>query len=184
MKKFTALLLIFSLMAISCATMTTQRQKRFESSKERKRGATLIITKKDGRQIEGELITVKKDSLLLLFARRMDVSVGIEEIKVITIVKKSTFWKGPGLGLLIGGGIGGIMGGILGGSSALEEEIGAAKGAMLGGAVFGITGYLLGEILGPKKGKYKTIQIEGKSDSEIKETLDKLRKKARIPDYK
>ena len=60
MKKFTALLLIFSLMAISCTTMTTQRQKRFESSKER-RGAKLIITKKDGRQVQGELITVKQN---------------------------------------------------------------------------------------------------------------------------
>ncbi|MBA7603677.1 hypothetical protein ES703_10792 [subsurface metagenome] len=178
MKKFTVLLLILSLIEISCATMTTQRQKRFESSKERKRGATLIITKKDGRQIEGELITVKKDSLLLLFARRMDVSVGIEEIKVITIVKKSTFWKGPGLGLLIGGGVGGILGG------KMEEESGVAKWAMLCGAVFGIAGYILGDILGPKKAKYKTIQIEGMTDSEIQDALDKLRKKARIRDYK
>jgi len=164
--------------------MTTQRQKRFESSKERKHGAELIITKKDGRQIRGELITVKKASLLLLFAGRMDASVGIEEIRVITIVKKSTFWKGPGLGLLIGGGIGGIIGVKLG--SSLEEESGGAVAgwAMLGGAVFGIAGYLLGEILGPKKGKDETIQIEGMADWEIQETMDKLRKKARIRDYK
>jgi len=170
MKKFTALLLIFSLIMLSTNLYA------------KKKGAELIITKKNGRQIEGELITVKKDSLLLLFAGRMDVSVGIEEIKVITIVKKSTFWKGPGLGLLIGGSIGGIIGGKFG--SSLEEESGAAKWAMLGGAVFGITGYLLGEILGPKKGKDKTIRIEGMSDSEIQEAMDKLRKKARIRDYK
>jgi len=74
------------------------------------------------------------------------------------------------------------VGGILGGK--MEEESGAAKWAMLCGAVFGITGYILGDILGPKKGKYKTIQIEGTSESEIKETLNKLRKKARIRDYK
>jgi hypothetical protein len=30
----------------------------------------------------------------------------------------------------------------------------------------------------------KTIQIEGKSDLEVQETLDKLRKKARIRDFK
>ena len=175
-KKFIALFLVFSLMAINCASLRTTGGKR------EKHGAELIVTKKNGYQIEGELITVKKDSLLLLFARRMDVSVGIEEIKVITIVKKSTFWKGPGLGLLIGGGIGGIMGGILG--SSLEEESGTASWAMLGGVVFGITGYILGEILGTKKGKDKSIQIEGMSDSEIQETLDQLRKKARIRDYK
>jgi hypothetical protein len=169
-KKFIALFLIFSLLTLSGNLYA------------KKKGAELIITKKDGQLIEGELITVKKDSLLLLFARRIDVSVGIEEIKVITIVKKSKFWKGAGLGLLIGGGMGGIMGGILGGK--IDEESHVAQGAILGVAVFGITGYLLGEILGPKKGKGKTIQIEGISDSEMQETLDKLRKKARIRDYK
>ena len=112
----------------------------------------------------------------------MDVSVGIKEIKVITIVKKSTFWKGPGLGLLIGGSIGGIIGGKIG--SSFEEESSTTQWAILGAAAFGITGYLLGEILGPKKGKDKTIQIEGMTDQEIKEALDKLRKKARIRDYK
>ncbi len=30
----------------------------------------------------------------------------------------------------------------------------------------------------------KTIQIEGMSDLEIKEAMDKLRKKARVRDYK
>ena len=169
-KKFISLLLAFSLMMLSVNLYA------------KKRGAELVITKKDGRQIEGELITVKKDSLLLLFARRMDVSVGIEEIKVITIVKKSTFWKGPGLGLLIGAGMGGIMGGILGGK--INEKSHVAEFAMLGGAVFGITGYLLGDILGAKKGKDKVIQIEGMTDLEIREALDKLRKKARIRDYK
>jgi hypothetical protein len=170
-KKFISLFLVFSLVLLSVNLYAKER-----------RGARLIITKMNGRQIEGELITVKKDSLLLLFAGRMDVSVGIEEIKVITIVKKSTFWKGAGLGLLIGGGIGGIIGGKFG--SSLEGESGTAKWAILGGAVFGITGYLLGDILGPKKGKYKTIRIEGMSDLYIQETLDKLRKKARIRDYK
>ena len=33
------------------------------------------------------------------------------------------------------------------------------------------------------KGRDKTIQIEGKSDSEIQEILENLRKKARIQNY-
>jgi len=33
-------------------------------------------------------------------------------------------------------------------------------------------------------GTDKTIQIEGMSDSEIREAMDKLRKRARIRDYK
>ena len=168
MKKFIALLLIFSLMMLSVNLYA------------KKKGVEVIVTKKNGLQIRGELITVKKDSLLLLFARRMDVSVGIEEIEVITIVKKSTFWKGPVLGLLIGAGIGVIMGRKLG----EETGGGVAEWALLGGAVFGVAGYLLGEILGPKKGKDKIIQVEGMTDLEISDTLDYLRKKARIRDYK
>ncbi len=57
-KKFVALFLIISLIEISCATITSPRmERRFP---ERKQGA-IVITKKDGQQIEGELITVKKD---------------------------------------------------------------------------------------------------------------------------
>jgi len=43
---------------------------------------------------------------------------------------------------------------------------------------------LIGGFIGMSLGKEGTIQIEGKSDSEIQEAMDKLRKKARIRDYK
>ncbi len=177
MKKFTALLLIFSLMAISCATMTTQRQKRFESSKERKRGATLIITKKDGRQIEGELITVKPNSLLLLNTEGKDVSIDIADIRAIRIVKKSKALLGAGLGFLVGGGIGAAVGGLIKQATWLDGivEICAVIGGLFCG-IFGISA-------GASAGKDKTIQIEGMTDFKIQETMDKLRKKARIPDY-
>ena len=45
-------------------------------------------------------------------------------------------------------------------------------------------GVLIGTIFGPSAEKYKTIQLEGMTDLEIRDTLDKLRKKARIRDYK
>jgi len=118
-KKLIALFLIISLMAISCTTMTTQRQKRFESSKERKHGAKLIITKKNGQQIKGELITVKPNSLLILDAEGKDVSIDIADIKVIRIVKKSKFGKGLLYGLLIGGGGGGLFGLVFGGKGEI-----------------------------------------------------------------
>ena len=54
-KKFLSLFLIFSLMMLSVNLYAKER-----------RGAKLIITKKDGQLIEGELITVKPSSLLLL----------------------------------------------------------------------------------------------------------------------
>lgn len=113
-KKFISLFLIFSLMAISCTTITTQRQERFEPSKERKHGAKLIVTKKDGWQMEGELITVKPNSLLLLDAGGKDLSVDIADIKVIRTVKKSKVGKGALTGSLIGGGLGVLAVGIIG----------------------------------------------------------------------
>ncbi|NIM59026.1 MAG: hypothetical protein GTO16_08810 [Candidatus Aminicenantes bacterium] len=81
-KKFIALFLVFSLMMLSVNL----------SAKER-RGAKLIITKKEGYQIEGELITVKPNSLLLLSITGKDVSVDIADIEVIRIVKVSEVWK-------------------------------------------------------------------------------------------
>jgi len=87
-KKFIALFLVFSLVMLSANLYAEER-----------RGAKLIVTKKDGWQIEGELITVKPNSLLLLDMEGKDVSVGIKDIKVIRIVKKSKALLGAGIGL-------------------------------------------------------------------------------------
>ncbi len=51
---------------------------------------------------------------------------------------------------------------------------------MIGGCI----GALIGGIVGAGYGIDKTIQIEGMTDLEIEESLEKLRKKARIRDYK
>ncbi len=187
-KKFMALFLVFSLMAISCTTMTTQRQKRSESSKEQKRGATLLIKKKDRQLIKGELITVKPNSLLLLDTEGKDVSVDIADIKVIRVMKKSQFWVGALSGFLMGGAFGASLG-----ISYAEKEKSKpgllagymADWAILGyGIGLGAIGALLGGLIGAAVGTDKTIQIEGRPDLEINEVLEKLRKKARIRDYK
>ena len=55
---------------------------------------------------------------------------------------------------------------------------------MAGCIDWGCIGALIGGIVGAGYGIDKTIRIEGKSDLEIEKVLEKLRKKARIPDYK
>ena len=183
MKKFTALLLIFSLMAISCATMTTQRQKRFESSKERKQGAKLIVTKLDGQLIEGELITVKPNSLLLLDTEGKDVSVDIGDIRVITIVKKSQVVWGALGGLLGGALFGAFMLGMIG--LIVKASWGETLSLMVEhGWPFAPLFAIVGGIAGAVEGIDKTILVEGMTDLKIQKTLDKLRKKARIRDYR
>ena len=168
-KKFISLSLVFSLVMFSANLYAKE-----------KRGAKLLITKKDGQQIKGELITVKPNSLLLLDTEGKDVSVGIADIKVIRIVKKSKALLGAGLGLII-----------LGGGTALSiaifgtwESDEVLDVALFGGAIGAAAGLLIGGVTGALLGKDKTIQIEGMSDLYIQEALDKLRKKALIRDYK
>jgi hypothetical protein len=185
-KKFIALFLILSLIAINCATLKSLGQKR--ESRRKKHGANLIIQKINGQQVGGELITVKPSSLLLLNTEGKDASVDIEEIKVITIVKKSEALSLAGIGSLVGVGFGAFVGKMMGIETILwgdgdESGRGRSKvalGAVIGGCICA----LIGGLIGAAAGKDKTIQIEGMSDSEIQETLDKLRKKARIRDYK
>ena len=153
-------------------------------AKER-RGAKLIVTQKDGQQIEGELITVKipQKSLLLLDTEGKDVSIDITDIKIIKIVKKSKVLLGAGLGFLIGAGAGALIGLAIwgGGSSDIFTDF---EGAMVCGVKSALPGALIGGIWGAVEGIDKTVQIEGKSDIEIAELLAKLRRKARIRDYK
>ena len=193
-KKFIALFLILSLIEINCATLKSLEQKR--ESRRKKHGANLVILKKDGQAIKGELIAVKQNSLLLLDKESgADVSVGIKDARVIIIVKKSKLLV-AGLGSLIGGvATGAIIGAciwVLGlpvmamfGEAGIESWKDDFQGFVKHGAGIGAgVGLLLGVSIGSASGIDKTIQIEGMSALEIKEAMDKLRKKARIRDYK
>jgi len=169
-KKLISLFLVFSLMMLSVNLYAKER-----------RGAKLIIIKKNGLQERGELITVKKDSLLLLYAGRLDKSVGIEEIKVITIVKKSKTSLGGRIGVLVCGGAAVLIGYEIGRNRYFVNY--SSLFAILGGVIGVLAGGLLGGFIGSSLGKDKTFQLEGITDSEIQETLNKLRKRARIRDY-
>ena len=187
-KKIVALFLIFSLMAINCSTLKTFERRR--KTAKRKHGVLLLSTKKDGGQITGELVAVKvkqKSLLLLESESKADVSVDIKDVKAIRIVKKSKAPSVASAGFLAGA----VLGAFVGNMTATEIQLieGPKKerdgskvwlGALIGGCI----GALIGGIVGAGYGIDKTIRIEGKSDLEIEKVLEKLRKKARIPDYK
>ena len=169
MKKFISLFLVFSLMMLSANLYAKER-----------RGAKLQITKKNGIQTAGELITVKENSLLLLNTEGWDVSVGIADIKVIRIVRKSKLWTGAGIGALIG-----VVTGALWGASVGENDMFSAEVTVLvDGILFGVLGLFIGGGAGAISGTDKTIYFERMTDWKIQETLECLRKKARIRDYK
>jgi hypothetical protein len=74
-KKFISLFLVFFLLMLSTNLYSKER-----------RGAKLLITKKNGGKIEGELIAVKEDSLLILTKWiERDVSVDIADVEVIKL---------------------------------------------------------------------------------------------------
>ena len=93
MKKFISLFLVFSILLLSGNLYA------------KKKGAKLVIQKTDGQKIKGELIAVKKDSLLLLGQESgADVSVDIRNIEMVKI-KKSKTLLGASLGFLAGVGV-------------------------------------------------------------------------------
>ena len=170
MKKLISLFLVIVFVGINCATYEKGEGINLEPGQ--KPGAKLVIKKKDGQQVKGELIAVKQNLLLLLDTEGKDESIDIADIRIIRIVKKS---KAVKYGLLVGGGLG-----LIGGISQIGEEVHGFIPTFIDGFIFGA---LIGVIAGAVAGTDKTIQIEGKSEAEIKEVLVELRKKARVPDF-
>ncbi len=189
MKKFISLFLVF-LLTVLPASLYAKRQ-----------GAQLIITKKDGQKMRGELIAVKKNTLLLLDSKtKIDISINVGEIKFIKVGKKSKVIQGMGVGAAIGG----ISGMLIGATKKSEENDvetpvflfillpllfilpdvertqNMVNGILIGGGV----GLLAGTLLGAIAETNRHIQIEGMTDLKIQKALDKLRKKARVPNYK
>jgi len=179
--KFVPLFLIFSFLILSGNLSAKKRN-----------GAGLVIQKKDGKQEAGELIAVKQNSLLLLDYKGVDLSVNIGEIRVIEIVKKSKTLVSGGIGLVSGAAIGALIGFLqgddppgmitgFGHSIPIPGILTADEKALYRGISCGILGGALGGIAGTIAGIDKRIQIEGKSEAEIKKVLNKLQKKARVP---
>jgi len=171
MKKFISLFLVFSILLLSGNLFAKERK-----------GAELIIQKIDGQRVRGELIAVKKNSLLLKdYYSGTDATVGIDDIRVITIVKKSKLLEGGLIGLLLGAVVGYAVGYPQG--SEIGISFSKAEAGGIGAAIGGGIGALIGVGIGAAIRADKEIQIEGRSDSEIKWYLEKLRKKARIKNY-
>jgi hypothetical protein len=154
------------------------------------KGAQLQIVKLDGEVIDGELLRVKDNSLLLMTSAS-DVTIDINEINEINIKKRKTK---SGKGALIGAGAGFLVGGVLGGGSLAEvvfEDGPPSLGNRLAvgsvvGVTFSIPGAILGAVIGGTiPGNYKTaetIDVKKVHHSQINLLLKKLKKMARFKD--
>jgi small nuclear ribonucleoprotein (snRNP)-like protein len=80
-------------------------------TKNKKHGSEVIVQKKDGATIKAVLLTVKNNEVILTDSFNMTgISLRADIIQKITINKKSSVFKGIGLGLVIGGGSGALLG--------------------------------------------------------------------------
>ena len=140
-----------------------------------KPGTDRVVLTKDNKTHRGELITVKQNSRLLLSDRRADVTVDIQEVRNLTIIKKSKAGKGCLYGALgTGGSI--ALGYLLEGGVADELfYIGVGGWALIGG--------IIGALFGAAAGRDETILVSTKTDAELKEILNQLHSKARVPEY-
>lgn len=165
MKKLISLFFVFSILTLSMPL----------TSKEKK-GAELIIQKTNGSKVEGELIAVKENSLLLkLSYSSFDVSTNIAEVKIVTIIKKPKTELGALVGFLTGGSIGALLA-----CTSKGWGGGTTRAIAVTGVLYGLFGAIIGGGIGGGIRGDKTIIFEGKSDSEIQEILEKLREKARV----
>lgn len=152
------------------------------AASEKKRGAELLIQKKDGQAIKVELLAVKERQLILMDSLTLsEVAVGIDEVRSIQIVKKSKFFKGLGLGLLSGGGAGAGLGLLSGDDPPGWFSFTAGQKVLLGGIAFGSLGAIIGGIYGVIKGMDESVETEGRTPREMEDILIKLDAKARFP---
>ena len=143
-----------------------------------RRGAELIVTRLDGSQVGGELIAVKRDSLLLLSYGR-DESIDLADIKTVRIVKKSLAGKGALYGFLVGAVGGAGVGLAMGRTDAFEEKTPLVLG-VFGGAIGALSGLLLGSVAGLDS----NFTVAGKSEAAVSAYWDKLRaysREGRLP---
>ncbi len=150
---------------------------------EERRGADVVVTKKDGSQVSGELIAVRKDSLLLLAKEPLagkDLTVALAEINELKIIKKSKAASGPGRGFLLGAGMGAIMGLASGDDAGGIMSFTSLQKAALYGALLGGVGLILGAIAGGGSGKDESISFGGRSEAELRSIQMRLAEFARL----
>ena len=138
-----------------------------------RRGATLVVTKLDGRRDSGELIAVKPDTLLLL-GGGTDVSVALADIQTVRLVRKSRAGAGMLLGLLAG-----AAGGAAWGAANKDDDVYGEYTPLIAGAYVGAIGLAAGALVGLAMGADSTITIAGRSEADQAMLWDKLRAHSR-----
>jgi len=147
--------------------------------KERK-GAEVIVTKKDGTVVQGELLAVRGVDLILKVGASQGVTESLKEIGTITIVKKGGFGRGAGKGFLYGGLGGAVLAVALTEANAGNDPtLKGASAALVGGLCIGAIGALVGGIAGTVSGSDRVIVVETTDADYLARLAVELRPRAR-----
>ncbi|HSA95704.1 MAG TPA: hypothetical protein VLJ16_06625 [Acidobacteriota bacterium] len=126
------------------------------------RGAAVVVAQTNAKPVEGELIAVKPDGLVVLSPAGADpISVNAADIVSVRIVRRSVAGKGA-----LWGGLGGAFaGGLLGGLSGGLDEFTSGQAAVMLGVVFGGIGCLGGLGVGTLLSVDTTIPFAGEPEA-------------------
>ena len=163
--KFIALALVFALMILSGNMMGAERK-----------GVEVKIQKTDGQEISGELISVRKNALVILDeATEVDTTVNLNLVDSIHVNNKSLMFE-LGLGSFLLAGAARMM------AHSRTKDIDTEPGQhqVQGVWYWGAGGAVVGVLAGAFFGIDKNIQVQGVSEAALQESLLKLSKKARI----
>ncbi len=137
-----------------------------------RRGANVRVACLDGRQIEGELIAVKEDAVLLLSPSGRDWSVELKSIESVRILRKSHKGTLTLCGFLAGGAAGAYIG-----YQTRDEDLSFPP--LLGGAILGGIGALAGWAASAAIGTDTTFTLAGEPGETIKSRLAGLARLSR-----
>lgn len=192
MKGYFVFLLIITFIWINCSVVDPvadiaidYASYKMRNDKKTRTGAIINVQKTDNQIVKGELIAVRKkdNSLILLHEKMGEMYVDIKDIKIIQMYLGTKAKEGATIGLLVGG----LTGVILGFSSGDDPpgwfSFTSAEKAFFLGLCYGAIGSLVGLCIGSSISNNVTILIEGRSDTEINEILEELRKLARVPEF-
>jgi hypothetical protein len=137
-------------------------------AKTRSRGAEVVVQRMDGTFLAGELLAVQGKTLVVsdrVSAR--DVTVGIEDVRAIRIVRHSKVLKKAALGFLYAGVPVGALGLAGGGGGGITNRIPAI-------ALFGAAGALYAGLRAVAKGADETAVLGGAPGTRADSALKKL----------
>ncbi|MCX6566550.1 MAG: hypothetical protein NTW38_09065 [Candidatus Aminicenantes bacterium] len=148
---------------------------------EKKSGNKLTLTLKNGSIVEGELLTVMEDRLILFDSNSStDANIWIGEVARIQVQKKSKFLPGLGLGILIGGATGAVLGLFSGNDETGWIRFTAGQKAFGGALGFGLLAGAVGGIIGAIAGIDESIDLGSLPPPALDQVLTKLKYYARV----